>query len=44
MQRVESDAANRYRMIPKQDSHDGYQDMQEYNWPLADDHLRELLS
>jgi hypothetical protein len=30
-------------MIPKQDSRDGYQDMQEYIWSLEDEHLRELL-
>ena len=41
--RVEGDADNRYRMIPKQDSRDGYQDMQEYIWSLEDEHLRELL-
>jgi hypothetical protein len=41
--RVEGDAENRYRMIPKQDSGDGYRDMQEYIWALADEHLRELL-
>lgn len=41
--RVEGDADKRYRMIPKQDSRDGYQDMQEYIWSLEDEHLRELL-
>lgn len=41
--RVEEDADNRYRMIPKQDSRDGYRDMQEYIWSLEDEHLRELL-
>lgn len=41
--RVEDDTDNRYRMIPKQDSRDGYQDMQEYIWSLEDEHLRELL-
>jgi hypothetical protein len=41
--RVEGDADNRYRMIPRQDSRDGYQDMQEYIWSLEDEHLRELL-
>jgi hypothetical protein len=41
--RVEADADNRYRMIPKQDSRDGYRDMQEYIWLLEDEHLRELL-
>ncbi len=41
--RVERDADNRYRVIPKQDSRDGYRDMQEYIWALEDEHLRELL-
>jgi hypothetical protein len=41
--RVEGDAENRYRMIPKQDSGDGYRDMQEFIWSLEDEHLRELL-
>jgi hypothetical protein len=41
--RVEGDAENRYRMIPKQDSRDGYRDMQEYIWSLENEHLRELL-
>jgi hypothetical protein len=41
--RVEGDTDNRYRMIPKQDSRDGYRDMQEYIWALEDEHLRELL-
>jgi hypothetical protein len=41
--RVEGDADNRYRMIPRQDSRDGYQHMQEYIWSLEDEHLRELL-
>lgn len=41
--RVESATANRYRMLPKQDSRDGYQDMQEYIESLENDHLRELL-
>lgn len=41
--RIEGDADNRYRMIPKQDSRDGYRDMQEYIWTLEDEHLRELL-
>lgn len=40
---VEGNADNRYRMIPKQDSRDGYRDMQEYIWALEDEHLRELL-
>jgi Uncharacterised protein family (UPF0158) len=41
--RIEEDVDNRYRMIPKQDSRDGYRDMQEYIWSLEDEHLRELL-
>jgi hypothetical protein len=41
--KIEGDADNRYRMIPKQDSRYGYQDMQEYIWSLEDEHLRELL-
>lgn len=41
--RVEEDADNCYRMIPRQDSRDGYRDMQEYIWSLKDEHLRELL-
>ncbi len=41
--KIEGDADNRYRMIPKQDSRDGYRDMQEYIWSLEDEHLRELL-
>ncbi len=41
--RVEWDDASRYRMIPKQDSREGYGDMQAYIWSLADNHLRELL-
>jgi hypothetical protein len=41
--RVEGDTDNRYRMIPKQGSRDGYQDMQEYIWSLESEHLRELL-
>lgn len=41
--RVEDDTDNRYRIIPKSDSRDGYRDMQEYIWALEDKHLRELL-
>jgi len=40
---IEGDADNRYRMILKQDSRYGYQDMQGYIWSLEDEHLRELL-
>jgi hypothetical protein len=41
--RIEEDADNRYRMIPQQDSRDGYRDMQEYIGSLEDERLRELL-
>jgi hypothetical protein len=41
--KIEGDVDHRYRMIPKQDSSDGYRDMQEYIWSLEDEHLRELL-
>lgn len=41
--RIERDFDNRYRLIPRQDSHDGYRDMQEYIWALEDGRLRELL-
>ncbi len=41
--RVEADTVNRYRMLPQQDSRDGYWDMQEYIESLEDEHLRELL-
>lgn len=41
--KIEGDTDNRYRMIPKQDSRDGYRDMQEYIWSLDDKQLRELL-
>lgn len=41
--RVEWDDNHRYWMIPKQDSRDGYGDMQKYIWSLEDEHLRELL-
>lgn len=34
---------DRYKMIPRQDSRDGYRDMQEYTWSLEDERLRELL-
>jgi hypothetical protein len=35
--------SERYRRIPKQDSHEGYRDMQAYIGSLEDEHLRELL-
>ena len=41
--RVQADMADRYRMIPKQNSSEGYRDMQEYIGSLEDEHLRELL-
>jgi len=41
--RIEWDEAERYRVIPYQDSRVGYEDMQEYIWALEDEHLRELL-
>jgi hypothetical protein len=41
--RVETDAINRYRMIPKQSSHEGYHEMQEYIQTLEEGHLSELL-
>ena len=41
--KIEGDADNRYRMTPKQDSREGYRDMQEYIWSIEDEHLRELL-
>jgi hypothetical protein len=34
---------DRYKLIPRQDSRDGYRDMQEYVWSLEDAHLREVL-
>ena len=33
-----------YRLIPKQDSREGYRDMQEYIWSLDDESLVEQLS
>jgi hypothetical protein len=41
--RVEADSDNRYRTIPKQDSREGYRDMQAYISSLEDDQLREVL-
>jgi len=41
--RVKVDIANRYRMLPKQDSRDSYRDMEEYIKSLEDEHLCELL-
>ncbi|MCK6581414.1 MAG: UPF0158 family protein [Anaerolineae bacterium] len=41
--RIEWDDANRYRPIPKQDSQQGYREMQEFIWSLDDERLRELL-
>lgn len=34
-----SDDIDQYKLIPKQDSHDGYRDMQEYIWSLEDESL-----
>lgn len=39
----DEDIYDRFRMIPKQDSHEGYQDMQDYIWSVKDKHLREVL-
>jgi hypothetical protein len=41
--RIERDVDSRYRMIPKQDSREGYRDMQEYIWSLEDEPLRDML-
>lgn len=41
--RIEWDAAKRYRVIPHQDSRQGYEDMQEYICALQDKRLRERL-
>ncbi len=41
--RVESEFGGRYAAIPKQDSREGYGDMEEFIWSLNDDHLREIL-
>jgi hypothetical protein len=43
MWRVEADSDNRYRMIPKLDSHEGYRDMQAYIRSLEADQVREVL-
>ena len=42
--RVRADTENRYLMIPKQDSREGFRDMEDYIESLTDEHLRELLS
>ena len=42
--KVGADTEDRYLMIPKQDSQDGYRDMQDYIKSLGDGHLAELLS
>ena len=41
--RIEWDADNRYRVVPHQNSYEGYRDMQEFIWSLEDERLRELL-
>lgn len=41
--RIEWDDIQRYRPIPKQDSQEGYRDMQKYIGSLDDEHLREVL-
>lgn len=38
-----ADNLDRYKMIPRQDSREGYRDMQKYIRTLDDDHLSELL-
>lgn len=38
-----SDDIEQYELIPKQDSRDGYRDMQEYIWSLEDESLAERL-
>jgi hypothetical protein len=40
---VEWEFGGRYATIPKQDSREGYRDMEEFIWALDDDHLREVL-
>jgi hypothetical protein len=42
--RVEKDMTNRYRMLPQQDSRDGYREMQEYIESLVVEQLQELLA
>lgn len=39
----DEDIYDRFRMIPKQDSQEGYQDMQDYIRSVDDKHLQELL-
>lgn len=41
--RVEFDDDDRYLMFPRQDSREGYREMQDFVWMLEDDRLRELL-
>jgi len=40
---IEWDEDNRYRVVPHQNSYEGYRDMQEFIWSLEDERLRELL-
>lgn len=41
--KVHQDKSNRYRLIPKRDSRDTYQDMQEFAFALKDAQTRERL-
>ncbi|MFC1960984.1 UPF0158 family protein [Chloroflexota bacterium] len=41
--RVEWDEVERYVEMPRQDSREGYRDMEAFIWSLDDEHLRELL-
>jgi hypothetical protein len=41
--RVEWEFEGHYTAIPKQDSREGYRDMEEFIWSLDNDHLREVL-
>lgn len=40
---IRRDSADRLILVPKQESHDGYQDMVDFAETVTDDHLRELL-
>lgn len=42
--RIESNTDDRYLLIPKQDSREGYRDMEDYIESIADTHLQELLA
>ncbi len=41
--RIEWNEGERYRVVPHQNSYEGYRDMQEFIWSLEDERLRELL-